>query len=123
MTAELSSLKYAFQTNLSDTWFNVDYNTRTVLNGYPAISDYLVAYGYFIMGLTEVNGLTNFILNNRLGTKNVANYAVVGAARKIVDEEQLTVPEINTNGSAIVNNLKTNVTDAENSLSSASFQA
>jgi hypothetical protein len=42
MTAGLSSLKYAFDSNLSANWFNLDEATRTVLD-YPAIKDYLIA--------------------------------------------------------------------------------
>ncbi|HVI70026.1 MAG TPA: hypothetical protein VM656_00895, partial [Pyrinomonadaceae bacterium] len=41
MTAGLSSLKYAFDSNLSAKWFNLDEQTRTVLD-YPAIKDYLI---------------------------------------------------------------------------------
>jgi hypothetical protein len=117
MTAELSALKYDFQSNISANWFNLDYNTKTVLDGYPAISDYLIAYGYHVMNLTEVNGLKNFILSNRLGAKNGANYAIVSAARTIIDSEQLKVPGYNDDGSDIV----ARILSGGLSLSSASF--
>jgi len=118
MTAELSSLKYAFQSNLSANWFNLDYNIKTILDAYPAITDYLVAFAYHLMSLTDVNGIKNFILSNRLGAKNVADYAIVSAARTIVEKEQLKVPHYNTDSSPIVSDIKS----AGLSLSSASFQ-
>jgi hypothetical protein len=118
-TSQLSSLKYAFQNNLSANWNNLDYNTRSVLDGYPAITDYLIAFGYFEMGLTEVNGLTNFLLSNRLGSKSVVNYAIVSAARAIIDHEQLVVPGYNDDDSEIV----TKICAARLTLSSASFRS
>jgi hypothetical protein len=118
-TSQLSSLKYTFQNNLSANWNNLDYNTRSVLDGYPAITDYLIAYGYFEMGLTEVNGLTNFLLSNRLGAKNVVNYAIVSGARAIIDHEQLVVPDYNKDDSEIVSKIRA----AGFTLSSASFRS
>jgi hypothetical protein len=118
MTADLSALKYAFQGTISANWFNLDYNTKAVLDGYPAISDYLIAYAFHVMELHEVNGLKNFILSNRVGAKNVANYAIVSAARTIIDKEQLKVPGYNEDSSKIVAEIK----DAGLSLSSASFK-
>jgi hypothetical protein len=117
-TSQLSSLKYAFQNNLSANWVNLDYNTRSVLDGYPAITDYLIAFGYFEMGLTEVNGLTNFLLSNRLGAKSVVNYAIVSAARAIIDHEQLVVSGYNDD-SEIVSKIRA----AGLGLSSASFRS
>jgi hypothetical protein len=119
MTAHLSALKYAFDGNLSANWFNLDYNTKAVLDSYPAIKDFLVAYGYHVMGLHEVNGLKNFILSNRLGAKNIANYAIISAARTIIDQEHLKVPRYNEDDSEIVAEIR----KAGLSLSSASFKA
>lgn len=118
MTAELSSLKYAFQAQLSANWFNLDYNTKAVLDGYPAITDYLIAYAYHVMDLREVNGLKNFILRNKAGAKNVLNYAIVSAARTRIDKEQIKVPRYNEDDSEIVNEIKA----ANLSVSSTSFQ-
>jgi hypothetical protein len=100
-TSQLSALKYAFQNNLAANWNNLDYNAQAILDGYPAITDYLIAFGYFEMGLAEVSGLTNFLLSNRLGAKNVVNYAIVSAARAIVDREQLVVPDYNNDDGEI----------------------
>jgi hypothetical protein len=116
MTAELSALKYAFDGNLSANWFNLDYNTKAVLDSYPAIKDYLVAYGYYVQ---EVNGLKNFILSNRVGAKRIANYAIVSAARAIIDKKQLNVHGYNHDDSAFVIALK----NAGLSLSAASFKS
>jgi hypothetical protein len=118
-TPQLSSLKYAFQNNLTANWLNLDYNTRSVLDGYPAITDYLVAFCYFQMGLTEVNGLTNILLSNRLGAKSVVNYAVISAARAIIDHEQLVVDRYNEDNSEIVSKIQA----AGLALSSASFRS
>jgi hypothetical protein len=118
-TSQLSSLKYAFQNNLSSNWNNLDYNTQAVLDGHPAITDYLIAFGYFQMGLVEVNGLTNFLLSNRQGAKAVINYAIVSAARAIIDSEQLVVPDYNNDDSEIVSKIKL----AGFTLSSASFNS
>ena len=119
MTPDLSSLKYAFQGNLTANWFNLDFNTKTVLDGYPAITDYLIAFAYHVMNLKEVNGLKNFILSNQLGAKNVANYAIVSAARTLIDNEQLNVPDYDVDNSEIVVDLKS----AGLSLSAASFKS
>jgi hypothetical protein len=118
MTPELSSLKYDFEGNLSLNWSNLDYNTKSVLDSYPSIRDYLVAYGYHVMQLTEINGLRNFIFSNRQGAKNVIDYTIVSAARTVVDSEKLTVPKINDDQSDIVGQIKA----AGLSLSTASFR-
>ncbi|HJU11761.1 MAG TPA: hypothetical protein VJ728_12835, partial [Candidatus Binataceae bacterium] len=118
MTADLSALKYAFQSSLSANWFNLDYNSKTVLDGYPAIADYLVALAHLLMSVEDINGLKNFVFSNRLGVKNVADYATVSAARTIIEREQLRVPSYNSNASQIVRDIR----NAGLSLSSASFQ-
>jgi hypothetical protein len=118
MTAELSSLKYAFQNSLAASWINLDYNTKAVLDGYSALTDYLIAFAYHVMGLHEVNGLKSFIMSNKAGVKNIANYAIVSAARKIIDKEQLKVPGYDDDASEIVTAIKA----AKLSISSASFK-
>jgi hypothetical protein len=105
-TPELSSLKYEFQSSMSSNWFNLDFNSRTVLEGYGAITDYLVAYAYFVMGLRDVNGLKNFVLNNPAGARNVANYAAVSAARSYIDRKQLKVSQYNEDDSEIVRDIR-----------------
>jgi len=117
LTPQLSALKYEFESNLSANWPNLDYNTKAVLSGYPALREYLIAYAFHVQGLHEVNGLKNFILSNRAGAKNVVNYAIVSAARTIIDKEHLEVDHYNEDHSAIVEQIR----GAGLSLSSASF--
>ena len=105
MTAGLSSLKYAFDSNLSANWFNLDEQTRTVLD-YPAIKDYLIAYGYQVLNLQDLSSLKSFIFGNRLGAKNVANYAIVSAAREIIEQEQLKVADPDDDDGDLVRAIK-----------------
>lgn len=116
-TSALSALKYDFQSSMSENWNNLDYNVKSVLDGNPGIVDYLIAYGYLRMGLKEVNGLANFLLGNRQGARNVANYGIVSAARMIIHDEHLKVPLYNKNDSPIVRN----IISAGLTMSSASF--
>jgi hypothetical protein len=118
MTPRLSSLKYAFQGSLQANWLGLDYNAKTVLEGYPAITDYLIAFAYHVMDLHEVSGLKNFILSNKSGVKNIADYASVSAARNIINKKQLTVPDYNEDNSQIVKAIKA----AKLTLSSTSFK-
>lgn len=119
LTPRLSKLKYAFQASLAAGWFGLEYNSKAVLEGHPAVVDYLIAYAYHVMNLREASGVKSFILSNKAGTKNVANYAAVSAARKIVDKEQLNVPNINDDASSVVRALR----NRQLPLSSTSFKA
>lgn len=121
MTAQLSSLKYDFQNTLSENWINLDYNTTKALDGLPGIVDYLIAYGNLVMNMTEVHGLANFVFSNSLGVKHVVNYAIVGASRTIVDDEQLNVPGINDNQSKAGSNVVSRILAGNLTISSASF--
>ncbi len=118
LVADLSALKYAFESNLTDNWFNLDFNTKTVLDGYPGIKDYLLVFAFHVMGLEEVNGLKNFVLSNRQGASAIANYAIISAARQVIHEEQLRVPSYNNDNSEIVHEILA----ANLSLSQASFR-
>ncbi len=113
----VSSLKYAFQGSVAPHLNNLPFNVRTVLENYPAISNYLVAFAYSVMDLQEVNGLKNFIITNPTGARNVANYASVSAARSIIEKEQLKVPGYNEDGSEVVRRIR----EKELSLSTTSF--
>jgi hypothetical protein len=118
-TSTLSSLRYSFENNLAANWNNFDFNTRAVLEGYPAITDYLVAHGYFVVGLADIKSLTNFVLGNRQGAKSIVNYAIVSAGREIVNREKLSDFGIDEPGSAILKR----ILSANLSLSSASFNS
>ncbi len=114
---KLSELKYAFDSFLTANWATLDFNVKTILS-YPAIKDYLIAFAFLIRKVDEVNGLKNFVLTSRSGSKNVANYALVSAARTVIDKEKLIVADYNDDDSKIVAEIKA----AGLSLSSASFK-
>lgn len=118
VTANLSALQYAFQNYFTNDWVTLDFNTKTVLDGYPAIMKYLIAYGFHVMNIQDASGLRNFIYNNRAGARSIVDYAVVSGARTIINDEQLNVPEYNEDDSDLVAPLKS----AGLSLSSASFK-
>src|SRR5262249_26780687 len=103
---------------LSRIRLSLEYNTKTVLDDHQAIRDYLVAFGFLVMELTEVNGLKNFVLGHRFGAKDIANYAIVSAARTIIAQEHLNVPNADDDNSAIVTAIKA----AGLSMSGAKFQ-
>jgi hypothetical protein len=118
VTADLAALKYAFQNNLNNDWQTLDYNTKTVLDGYPAIVDYLIAYAFHIMNIQDVCGLRNFIYSNRGGARNIVNYVVLSGARTIINNEQLNVPDYNQDDSPLLPQLSA----ANLSLALASFK-
>jgi hypothetical protein len=102
---ELSDLKFQFEKGLAEKGTTVSSNIRTVLN-YPAIKDYLITYAYLVKGLKEVTGLNNFIFNRDSGGKNVVNYAIVSAARTIIDRKKLDVPTPNDDDSKMFEAIK-----------------
>ncbi len=116
--AELSELKYDFEAKLAQFRGTLEFNTKAVLDDNSAIRDYLVAFGFLVMNLPEINGLRNFVLGNRLGAKNVASYAIVSAARTIIDQEHLRVPDANNDNSDIVREIRT----ANLSMAAGKFQ-
>ena len=91
-TNTLASLKYDFQNQSSLNWNYYEYNTKAVL-AYSNISDYLIAYAFFVKGITEVNGLINFVRSHKEGVSNIVSYAVVSAARDTIQSESLNIPE------------------------------
>jgi hypothetical protein len=116
---DLSELKSAFEVKLSKSRLSLDYNTKTVLaEEYQAIKDYLVIFGFHVMGLEEVNALKNFVIGHRFGAKDVANYAIVSAARTFILKEHLNVPNANDDNSDIVRR----ITSANLSTSGAKFK-
>jgi hypothetical protein len=105
-TPDLSELKYGFEDKLSKLSGSLEYNAKAVVDEHPAIRDYLVTVGFLVMELEELNGLKNFVLGNRLGVKNIANYAIVSAARTIIEQEHLKVQDANDDESDIVKEIK-----------------
>jgi len=126
-TNTLASLKYDFQNQNSLNWNYYEYNTKAVLV-YNNISDYLIAYAFFIKGITEVNGLINFVRSHKEGVNNIVNYAVVSTARFTIQSKSLNIPEANVGGKDITYNndqhpLIQKITSSQLSISAASFEA
>ncbi|MBI2188670.1 MAG: hypothetical protein HYU37_16345 [Acidobacteria bacterium] len=108
-TTPLSLLRYAFPHHLEVERATLDANVRAVLEGYPAIIDYLVADAYSQRkdaGTRSIEGLVNYVLRHSDGVRSVVDYAVVTAARELIDREHLEVPDADDDGSAVVATLK-----------------
>ncbi len=116
-TPGLATLKYAFQDEFQSNLNTIGNPARAVLENYPAISDYLVAYAYYEMNLDDASAVKNFILGNPLGARNIAEYAIIGAARAFVSLKQINVPEYEKDDSHFVKSLR----DAGLSLDEAAF--
>lgn len=102
----ISKLKFQFKNLLDDRMATLDYNTRTVLGAaYPAILDYAVAHAFLVGDRREINGLANYIFTGSFGAKNVANYAIVSAARSFIHEKQLRVTGYNDTNSDFMKKL------------------
>jgi hypothetical protein len=106
LTPELSTLKYKFEHWLASNLLSLEPNVRLALDGHPGIVDYLVTYAHLVMGVRDIHGLRNFVLSNRAGVRNILEYVAVSAARSVIDEEQLKVPEYNSDSSAFVQRVK-----------------
>jgi len=104
-TATLSQLKYNFLDEIKEKWATVDYNARTVLEDYPYITDYLIAYAYYIKNVRDVAALKHFIVDNPSGTQCIADYAAISATRELIDREQLKVADYNDDDGTFVENL------------------
>lgn len=95
-TEALAQIKYSFLDAMQESWSTLTYNVRTVLEDYPFITDYLIAYAYHIKKVGEISALKNFITSNKFGTRRIADYAAVSAARSLIDKEQLKVEGYNS---------------------------
>ena len=104
-TEALAQIKYSFLDAMQESWSTLTYNVRTVLEDYPFITDYLIAYAYHVKKVREIFALKNFITNNKFGTRRIADYAAVSAARSLIEKEQLKVDHYNIDGSDFVNEL------------------
>jgi hypothetical protein len=117
-TPELAQLKYAFLDSLHETASTIPFESKAVLDDHANIADYLIAHAYYTMGIRDQDALRNVILNNRSGTRVFADYAVVSAARWLIQEEQLKVDGYNDDDGAFV----TALLETPVSLSALSFQ-
>lgn len=100
-TSELSKLKYAFTDYIQDQRHTLPANIAAVLVDYPAITDYLVAYGYYVLDLKTKEALCNVLLNNPDGVQRIINYAAVSAARKRIFQQKLHVKNLDQDGGAV----------------------
>lgn len=105
-TPDLVELKYAFQKYRLSLWIKLDYNTRAVLEGYSNIEDYLIAYAFHVMNVTDVNALCSFVVSNIRGVKRIVHYSVVSASRSLIDEQQLNVKNYNDDNGSLANALR-----------------
>lgn len=113
----LSALKAAFEEKLISVAGKLDNNTKAVLD-YPAIRDYLIAYGYLVMERQEINALKNFVFANGSGAKKFVNYAVVSAARTVIEKERIDIDDANDDDSDVVSEIRA----AGLSMSTAKFK-
>jgi hypothetical protein len=119
-TPDLSRLQLAFRQELTDTWSTLGADARTVLDDrYAAIRDYLVAYAYVVRNLKTVDDIKGFVLNSTAGVQNIAQYAVVGAAREIIHRRNLNVEKPNEDDSRVVKDIRAGAP----SLTSPTFEA
>jgi hypothetical protein len=116
---ELSSLKNSLQQYLAKNWNSLDENQKAVLNNkeYKNVFDYLLAYGYFVRGITEISAMFNFMKSHRNGSNAVVKYVAISTARAIVKKSSLQIAGIDNDDSAIVKQ----IAEANISFSSDSF--
>lgn len=107
-TPAISILRSEFLRNLKTILPDFDSNARAILDPktFRGIVDYLVVLAYSVGARIEVNGLTDFILYDDKGVKNVANYAIVSAAREMIDKGKLIVDDYNEDDKEFVKTLK-----------------
>ena len=106
-TPALVQLKYAFLEKVQQDWGHVSANARVILSkDYPYIRDYLLAYAYLVVGITDVDAITNVLLTQKDGVSRVLGYATASAARGLIDEEQLRVEDYNDDDSPFIAKLQ-----------------
>jgi hypothetical protein len=104
-SSELANLKYAFLSPTGPHSIPIDEPTRSLLREFENITDYLVAYAYHELKLKDPAALGNFILEHPHGVTHIKNYAAVSAARKLIQDEQLNVPNVNDDDGRLAQDL------------------
>ncbi|MBK8610189.1 MAG: hypothetical protein IPL84_09630 [Chitinophagaceae bacterium] len=88
----LSNLKNDFKNYLNKNWNGLPNNQKALLHtNYGNILDYLIAFGYWVKGISEVNALYNFITSHVKGANAIHNYLVVSAARAYIQKNALKI--------------------------------
>lgn len=110
-TSALAALKYQFTSTVSANWSTLDYNTTVILGifsggnadgGYVNIPNYLIAYAYCIMGITDPNALLNFMTTAAEGMMAIFDYVSTTGARMEVQLESLNIPDGGTPAAPLV---------------------
>ena len=98
-TPELAQLKYSVLDAVQEGWNDVSASARTVLQYYPNVRDYLIAYAYAVQGARDDDALKNLVTNHKDGVRRILGYAAVSAARSHIEEKQLRVEDYNDDSS------------------------
>lgn len=106
LTPGLAELKYDMKARLENGWYGLDANARAVLQDRPNIQDYIVARAYHIGRLRDPKAFFNYLTGNRAGVKSVVEYAVISAARTLVERERLKVPNYHEDNETFAKKLK-----------------
>jgi len=93
---ELSSLKNSLQQYVYKSWNSLEENEKAVLNvkDFKNILDYLLAYGYWVKGITEVSAMFNFITTHKNGAQAIIDYTTISSARFVIKKLALEVSDL-----------------------------
>ena len=93
---ELSSLKNSLQQHVYKSWNSLEENEKAVLNvkDFKNILDYLLAYGYWVKGITEVSAMFNFITTHKNGAQAIIDYTTISSARFVIKKLALEVSDL-----------------------------
>jgi hypothetical protein len=105
-TAALAQLKYAFLDAMQGNGTALNYNARAVLERYPFITDYLIAYAYHILKVQDIAALKHIVFNNKAGARGIAEYGALSATRNLIEKEQLNVEGYNDDSGAFIKKLR-----------------
>jgi len=101
---ELSNLKNSLQQLVYKSWNSLEENQKAVLNfkDFKNVSDYLLAYGYWIKGITEVTAMFNFIKSHKNGAQAIVNYTTISAARSVIKKAALEVKDLDVDNNPLL---------------------
>jgi hypothetical protein len=104
---ELSNLKHSFLQYVNKHWNSLAENQKAVLNNneYKNISDYLLAYGYWVKGITEVNAMFNFVKTHRFGAPAIVRYTTLTSARAIIQKASVEIGDIDNDNNPLLEKL------------------
>jgi hypothetical protein len=121
---DLSVLSAGVTAALRDQLFQLPESALLILGGnYPAIRDYLIIFGYRVLGIDDVDGLVHFIAYARRGVATIADYAIVSAGREVVKRRALNVPDFDEDDSRFVQDLRAAAAAGKVRPTATSFEA